>query len=173
MKWLNTVHLVGVVALSVGASANACEMNSENLQRVGETRLEVFFFDVYDAALFTDTGRYPEAQTIRLRLDYLRDFKARSLIERTEEEWLKLDIQVGENHQRWLEQLYDTWPDITKGDCLVAQWDKASGLQFYTKEGAVGELFPDEFAADFLAIWLSENASYRRNRDELVGENNG
>jgi len=158
-------------SLSV-ASANQCEASHESLDKVGETRLKVFLFNVYDASLFTDTGAYEDFETLALRIDYLRDISAKALIERTEKEWGKLEIEVTERHREWLEELEQTWPDIKKGDCLVAYWQKNEGLQFINRDGRLGESFPDEFAEDFVSIWLAEESSYRENRNELVGERN-
>lgn len=166
-----TTGLMLALALAVSpADATQCspEVTSE-LKKVGSTRLRVMLFRVYDAELMTDTGAYPDASQVALRLDYLRSIKANTLVGTTKDEWGELGYSIGENERQWLSQLRDIWPDVDSGDCLVAFHQENEGVTFYSADGELGHVESSEFANKFFAIWLDENSSYRRNRDELLG----
>lgn len=172
-------RMVSVVALSaasvlVAPAMAACQASVvEPLQKVGETRLRVYFFKVYDATLYTDSGSYPDAQEVALNLDYLRDISAEQLVDTTRDEWQSLGYEVGEREEDWLTQLQDMWPDVQEGDCLLAHKTDdgdQTALSFYNADGQLGAIEGGDFAERFLAIWLSENSSFKRNRDQLVGQ---
>lgn len=161
---------VGAVLLWSG-TANACLVEPiEALEKVGETRLSVWFWDVYDAALYTDSGNYNTYQQRALQLNYLRSISADDLVDTTAEEWEKLNIKLSSEHQQWLAQLRDIWPDVTKGDCLMLVENAAGESVFYNAEGELGSVASAQFTDDFLAIWLSPNSRFREERDALVGE---
>lgn len=141
---------------------------TNDLSKVGETRLRVYFFRVYDATLFTASGAYPDEQETALQLNYLRDIRAQQLIDTTRDEWNKLGYSVDAVAEAWLAQLGQIWPDVSQGDCLIARHVDQQ-IRFYNDQGLLGAIDDQNFAERFLAIWLSEQSSFRRNRDELVG----
>lgn len=171
-KLIAAVGLLLVLAAppAVAEDAQCAEQVSGDLSTVGETRLSVMFFKVYDATLMTDTGNYPDADTIALQLSYLRDIDAEKLVETTKEQWQELGYEIGENEQEWLDQLEEMWPDVKEGDCLLAYHEADQGIQFYSADRELGQIKSDDFAEKFLAIWLDEDSSYRENRNELTGE---
>ena len=54
---------------------------------VGEARLKVFIWKVYDSALFTPSGRWQGGAPYQLSLHYLRDIPSATLVEETEKAW--------------------------------------------------------------------------------------
>lgn len=163
--------LATALALTLSpAYATQCtpEVTSE-LNKVGSTRLRVMLFRVYDAELMTDTGTYPEADKVALKLDYLRSIKADTLVDTTKDEWGELGYSIGDNERQWLSDLREMWPDVDSGDCLVAYHETDAGVTFFSADGELGKIENSEFATKFFAIWLDEKSSYRRNRDELLG----
>lgn len=75
-KRLSMMSAIAVLSLSAQAlsadqvyAADQCQaIITEPLEKVGETRLRVYFFRVYDAILYTDSGIYPDAQSVALEL---------------------------------------------------------------------------------------------------------
>ncbi|MAB22293.1 MULTISPECIES: chalcone isomerase family protein [Idiomarina] len=163
--------LFGLLALfSVNLFAAECSQSVPgNFSKVGETRLSVYFWDVYDATLFSPSGNYEKNERQALLLEYLRDIKAKDLIETTEEEWQKLELDR-EKHKDWLAQLDSIWPNIKEGDCLLLVEDEEGSAEFYQGEKLLGTIKDKEFTEQFLAIWLSENSRFRSERNELIGE---
>jgi len=158
-----------VSALSTPAFAASCEASVPgDFSKVGETRLSVLFWDVYDATLYSPSGEYEKNERQALKLNYLRDIDADDLIETTEEEWQKLELDSSE-HDEWLTKLKDIWPDIKEGDCLLLLETKDGYAEFYQGEELLGTVESQEFTDQFLAIWLSPESRFKEERNELVG----
>ncbi|RUO36590.1 chalcone isomerase family protein [Aliidiomarina sanyensis] len=180
LKRISPFLVAGLLAfnVSVAHGSNASDACAESLtngsgdtslQEVGSTRLRVLLFRVYDAALYSPSGRYDDPEERLLRLNYLRNFSASQLVEQTRDEWERLGFDLDDQANAWLETLAQMWPDVERGQCLVAHARDEYGTSFYGSEGYLGTIESDTFSDQFLAIWLSENARYRSSRDELVG----
>lgn len=166
-RWVTGLALCCIVAPTM---ALACEPESaQNLQPVGKTRLSVWFWDVYDAQLLTDTGNYDEFNRRALRLTYLREIEAKDLVDTTKEEWQRMDIKITEEHEQWLTKLQDMWPDVSNGDCLMLVETEQGYSTFYNAEGRLGAIKSAQFTDDFLAIWLSPQSRFKEERNELIG----
>lgn len=146
---------------------------SEDMQwkTVGQARLQVLFWPVYQAKLATTNGKYTGNQLpARLELQYLRDFKAQALLDSTEDEWQHLGIN-NPNSKTWINQLQRIWPDISQNDRLAIVVDSDSYSYFYWNDKFIGSVDDPEFSQAFLDIWLSKNSSQPKNRELLVGNN--
>jgi hypothetical protein len=162
--------LCGALALlTVNALAADCgRALPDTFKKVGDTRLTVYFWDVYDATLFSPSGSYGQSQRYALLLSYLRDIDADDLIDTTKEEWDDLDLDASQ-HDRWLAQLKDIWPDIEEGNCLLLLETEAGFAEFYQGERLLGTIKDEAFTQQFLAIWLSKNSRFQDERNELIG----
>lgn len=155
--------------LSMNALAADCgSAVPDTFKKVGDTRLTVYFWDVYDATLFSPSGSYGAPQRYALLLSYLRDISADDLIETTKEEWDDLNLDASQ-HDSWLAQLKDIWPDIEEGDCLLLLETDEGFAEFYQGESLLGTIKDKKFTQQFLAIWLSENSRFQEERNELIG----
>lgn len=161
--------MIMVFATSSYASQCAAVEPFKELKPVGKTRLLVWFWDVYDAELRTETGAYENAQRRALQLNYLRDIKAKDLVDTTEEEWQRLNIRVSDEHKQWLQRLETMWPNVRKGDCITLVETIDGHAQFFGPEGELGVVESAQFTDDFLAIWLDEKSRFKSERDELIG----
>lgn len=168
-SWILAASIIGFSSISSAAQASCTNDQFDNLKVVGETRLSVLFWDVYDAQLRTDTGNYDAYDQRALRLTYLRTIKAKELVESTQEEWERLGIDISADHEQWLQELNDMWPDVEKGTCLMMLEDSDGYAQFFSTEGELGTIQSATFTDDFLAIWLDENSRFKDERNELIG----
>lgn len=169
----NGLMISSAIALGVfstSATASQCVVDEfENLQKVGETRLSVWFWDVYDAELRTDTGALDSAEQRALQLSYLRDIKAKDLVDTTADEWERLGITISDEHQLWLSELREMWPNVKEGDCITLLETEQGHAKFFGPSGELGEISSAQFTDDFLAIWLDENSRFKDARNELIG----
>lgn len=164
MKMLRN-GLLSLVLLSGWTLANT----SPSLQLVGEARLSVLFWDVYDSRLYTEDGRYAEGQRpLRLEIRYLMDIKAGDLVEQTAKEWDHLELDHPER-DNWLTRLEELWPDVGKGDTITLELDASNRSQFYLNDKLLGDMDDPEFGEHFVAIWLSPDTSRPRVREALLG----
>ena len=140
-----------------------------DLKKVGEAKLKVLFWDVYNSSLYNQSGVYqaenfPQA----LKISYLRDIDAEDLIEKTQDEWEKLGIQE-KAFSQWLPLLTDILPDIKKGDTLLLNVDKNLQSEFFFNGKRIGKITDQTFGKSFLRIWLDKNCSYPKVRNKLIG----
>lgn len=170
MSKLNLIVMVVLGGLASNSALANCNPNlAASLETVGTTRLSVWFWDVYDAELLTDSGNYQDYQKRALRLNYLREIKAADLVETTKEEWQNLEIEVTSAHEDWLAKLNRIWPDVQEGDCLMLVETEQGHSKFFNAEGELGTIESSQFTDDFLAIWLSPESRFKEERNELIG----
>jgi len=143
----------------------------DELKKVGEAKLKVLFWDVYNSSLYSRTGQY-QADTfpLALKIHYLRDIDAKDLIERTQDEWEKLGIEKAK-FSSWVTLLRDIFPDIKKGDTLLLNVNENQHSEFYFNGQTIGKITDQTFGKSFLSIWLDEKSSYPKVRNKLIGLN--
>ena len=135
---------------------------------VGEARLKVLIWEVYDSALFTPSGRWQGDAPYRLSLHYLRNIPAAKLVEETEKAWR----EQGRNHSRvneWLGLLGDLWPDITEGDNLVFGLNELGDSAFWFNGSPLGSIKDRDFGPLFGGIWLDPDTPRPELRAQLIG----
>ncbi len=141
-----------------------------NLEPVGTATLRVIFWALYDSTLFTPNGNYQGVEPgLTLQIDYRRKISRKDLINRTRDEWEKMDLYQQDSEQ-WINLLAEIWPDVQKGDQLAVQVTDSLGSNFYLNGEPAGTIQDSQFTHDFLAIFLSEKSSYPRLRNRLVGQ---
>jgi hypothetical protein len=150
-------------------STSAFASPVERLEAVGSATLRVLLWTIYDSRLYSPDGNYEGIEPdLALEITYRRDIKAQDLLERTRKEWRELGLYEA-GHEQWLKQLAGLWPDVKEDDSLVLRVDENLASQFFFNGQAIGAIASAEFTRNFLAIWLSENSSYPKLRNRLVG----
>lgn len=141
----------------------------ESLVAMGNAKLSVFVWDVYQSQLFTESGIFDESfdQTIALEIEYLRDIDAEDLVDATKKEWLHLGYQQ-DDYQAWLTAISDLWPNITEGDKLTCVLTGSKTTDFYFNDQHLGTISDPTFGKGFLSIWLDENTSRPELRAQLI-----
>jgi len=158
------------LALLMVLASIVATATEESWQLVGEARLKVLFWPVYDSRLYSLDGGFQQGQRpLRLEIRYLREVAAADLVENTQKEWRRLG-GVPPQSEQWLQQLAQMWPDVVAGDVLELQVD-ASGLSIFRVNGQwLGAVEDSEFGKHFLNIWLSPETSRPDLRLALIGE---
>ena len=136
--------------------------------QVGEARLKVLFWQVYDSALYTPSGQWDESPPYQLSLSYLRDIPVHQLVEETEKAWR----QQGVSHDQealWLQTLGTLWPDVSAGDTLVLGVGIAGDNGFWFNGEFIGGIDHPDFGRLFAGIWLSEDSPRPALRAQLIG----
>ena len=158
--------LMALFALLVACSTAHA---GDSLQLVGEARLKVLFWSVYNSRLYAPDGLYSaDKRPLRLEIEYLRNIDADDLVDRTALEWR----QQGKTHQRqpqWLQALSQLWPDVGENDVLALELDETDRSTFYINGALLGRIEDAEFGRHFLDIWLSPETSQPELRSALIG----
>lgn len=167
--WLQAMALVAVAI----APQHALPATSE-LEKVGEARLKVMFWSVYNSRLYAEDGIYRQGKRpLKLEIQYLRDISAEDLVKRTGEEWEKMGV-THERQDVWMDKLLALWPDVNKNDVLTLELDADNHATFYRNDERLGSIEDGDFGRNFIDIWLSPNTSRPDIRMALIGkEENG
>lgn len=143
--------------------------SDDTLQLVGEARLRVLFWSVYDSRLYTPSGGYAQGlRPLRLEIEYLLDVKAKALVDRTRQEWQAMRREHP-RQEDWLSRLERLWPDIESGDVLTLEIDKDDVATFRHNGSVIGRIDDPDFGQQFADIWLSEDSTRPELRQALLG----
>ncbi|MEK9996061.1 MAG: chalcone isomerase family protein [Halieaceae bacterium] len=154
---------------SMPSSRESLSLSTASWPLVGEARLKVLLWKVYDSALYTPSGRWLGAGPYQLSLTYLRDIPVEQLIKETRKAWDEQN-RVHPEQENWLQALAEMWPDISAGDNLVFGVGADDQNQFWFNGQSIGGIDHPDFAAFFGGIWLSEDSPRPALRARLIGE---
>lgn len=158
------------------ATPPAVAQSLSNAKALGQARLVVFGFNIYDAKLWAADGfsvaNYP-AEPFALELRYLRSFSGAMIAERSLKEMRRIGAVSDEKAAQWLDNMKKTFPDVKKGDQLIGI-HKPDGTASFTLNGKpIGEVRDEEFTRLFFGIWLSPKTSEPKMRSLLIGAATG
>lgn len=146
-------------------------ITKQNFQLLGSAKFSVLFWDIYQSTLLTTDGQAPfsnACQHALFEIRYLRDISKKELLDNTIEQWRHLSLKE-QDYQTFVPMLENIWPDIQAGDQL-SMLSQANKTIFYLNRQSIGEIDSATFAQLFLAIWLDENTSEPKLRQQLLGE---
>lgn len=147
----------------------ALQAADAELEKVGEARLKVLLWSVYDSRLYAPGGQYERGtRPLKLEIEYLRDISAEDLVKRTGKEWNDLGV-THESQDEWMQQLLSLWPDVSKNDVLTLELDADSHATFYNNGKRLGTIDDPAFGQNFIDIWLSPQTSRPALRLALIG----
>ncbi len=155
--------------LSLATAGQISAMDGMDL--VGEARMEVLFWKVYDARLYAPGGSWSERTPFALSLTYLRDLQGDKIAERSIQEMRKQGFSDELTLARWYGELALIIPDVGDQNEIVGLADENAHTRFYLDGELIGEIKEPDFTRAFFAIWLGEKTSEPEFRDQLLGEN--
>lgn len=138
---------------------------------IGQARLTVWGFDIYDARLWASapfSAASFAASALALELNYLRNFQAVDIAERSLKEMRRSQPVSDAQAARWTAELLRVIPDVRKGDRITAVHRPGLGMAFWVNGRASGEVLDADFAQRFFGIWLSPDTSDPRMREALL-----
>ena len=143
-----------------------------NAKLIGQTRLSVWGFKIYDARLWSPPGLNPRnfaSQPLALELAYLRDFTAADIVERSLKEMRRSASLSAAQAQQWTAEMLRVFPDVKAGDRVLFLHRPGISASFWLNGRPVGEIADPEFARLFFGIWLSPQTSEPAMRLALLG----
>lgn len=162
-----------LLSITLPASAQASNVSStlSNFEQVGEARLKVMFWNVFDAALYSQSGSYNENEAFALTLTYLRPLKGEKIVDATMEEIRRLatstisDAQL----QDWNTRLNKIIPDVSKGMSITGVRTPEGFTELYVGDDKKGSFDDVAFTDAFFSIWLGEDTKEPVLRAKLIG----
>lgn len=167
------MKFIAAIALSTLYSIQTYAKEPHNLieqaEKVGEARLSVLFWDIYDATLVAPNGEYNQQGPFALSLTYLRDFDGDDIASRSIDEMRKLGMQDEMKLASWFQKMQQIFPDVKEGQTITGMIDKNQVSHFYIDDQLLGQVDDKEFSQWFFNIWLAENTSEPKMRRQLLG----
>jgi len=147
----------------------ASELPWQGFQQIGNARLSVLFWRVYDARLYSPTPEFsfPGTRPFALELEYRRNFSRQNLVDETRRQW---QAQGLDYREAWLEQLAVLLPDVIEQDRITLFVDAAGRSVFFLNDEELGVIGDQEFSMAFARIWLAEQTAHPDFRKALLGE---
>jgi hypothetical protein len=142
------------------------------LRKVGDGELKWLGLPIYDASLWTSTGRYAGfdgGDTVALSLWYQRAFTRDELLGITATAWRKLGQPDAAQRERWLAELRRAWSDVAPGQNVTTVVAPGGPTRFYDQRGRFAQVDDPAFGPAFLAIWLDPRSVVRDLRRQLLG----
>lgn len=136
---------------------------------VGQARLTMFFFDIYDASLIAPQGKFTNEKPFALELTYLRDFDGKDIASRSIDEMRKLGMKDEMKLAKWYQAMEDIFPNVKEHETITGIVDEQQVSHFYIDDRPLGVVHDKEFSQWFFSIWLSENTAEPKMRRQLLG----
>jgi Chalcone isomerase-like len=134
--------------------------------------LRVFGFQVYKAFLWTPDGNpFDRTKPYALDIEYLRNFTAKALAERSIDEMRGQGVGGDDVYPKWLAEMQRVFADVKPGDRLTGVVTTRRSAKFFYNGMLRGEVSDPAFADAFFGIWLNEKTSQPAFREKLLGMN--
>ncbi|MFK7859435.1 MAG: chalcone isomerase family protein [Granulosicoccus sp.] len=165
-----TLMLLCIAWLPAQAASSPLQTHFDDAQLVGEARLKVMFWDVFDARLYADSGLYRSSEPFALSLSYLRSLDGRKIVSKSMEEIRRqAPGSSPEQLARWEKKLLSIIPDVSKGTSITGVRTEEGSTVFYFGNNEIGRVDDLEFTNAFFNIWLGSNTSDPTFRYKLLG----
>lgn len=162
--------LLALPAAAAELPAAACSL-LQTCRLIGEGQLRWWGFHVYDAALWSPTGRWQERSPYALDIRYARRVTGTQLAETSIDELRRLGIGDEAALARWGAAMKRLFPDVAPGSRLIGVHVPQRGALFYSATTYLGAIEEPEFARGFFAIWLDPRTQTPDLRTALLGRN--
>jgi hypothetical protein len=136
---------------------------------IGQGRLSVFMFDVYDATLYTSDGKWQEGQPLALELKYLREIEGYKIADRSAEEMRNQGLEDEVEIAAWHAQMRKIFPNVQEGVTLTGVLTSENHTVFIKNGQEIGRIKDPNFGRAFFNIWLNEKTSAPKLRKKLLG----
>jgi hypothetical protein len=169
---LAVLALLGPAGLLASSLPSPVVERGYELRKVGGGELRWLGMSIYDASLWTSSGRYrgfEPGETIALSLWYQRSFSRDELVRITDVAWRRLGSTDGAQRERWLAELRRSWDDVAPGRNVTTVVIPNGPTRFYDQKGRFAEVADPAFGPAFLSIWLDPRSVVGDLRIRLLG----
>ena len=167
---VRTVCILTLLGITPAYASGFIQQHVNNARIVGQGRLSVMIWDVYDATLFAPEGQWTKESPFALRLSYLRTITGRDIVDHT----IELIRDQGINNEillaDWHSQLMAIIPTVHEGTSLTGISTKDGRTIFFENDREIGRITDTEFGKYFFNIWLGKNTTHSGLRSKLLPE---
>ena len=168
-QWLQGILLIALMTATVTVHAKSlAKLGYPDLMLVGQSRLSILFWDIYDIGLYAPGGSYESVKPFALSLSYLRDVSGSDITKWSLEEMQKQGADNESNLAAWKTELNRIFRDVVKGDELIGISHSYDEAQFFLNGVSIGTMTDQGLIRRFFEIWLSETTSRPEIREALI-----
>ena len=145
-------------------------IDSSNL--VGSAVYTVGFRSFYEISLYRESSlnvREGRRTPYALEISYMRDHAGDDVADRVISQMRVSGYTSEIRLAQWHMQLVKMLPDFSEGSKFVVVLNQARETHFYSDGLHIGQIKDPAFGWRFIGIWLGENTSESRIRDDLTG----
>ncbi|MBU25391.1 MAG: hypothetical protein CMD99_05115 [Gammaproteobacteria bacterium] len=161
-----------IAAVTLALSAHGSSLESawkSDLLLLGESRLRVLFWEIYDASFYATNGVYDPEKPFALSLTYLREFSGSDIAQRSVDEIRSQGFSDESVLASWMVQLDAIFPDVVGGDQITGISQPSEGTRFFLNGTLIGTITDQNLSRRFFDIWLSKKTSEPGMRESLLG----
>lgn len=173
--------MLGFVFFSLVLTAHSkLTVSLDHFRVLGEANFKFFLFNVYDARLLVDGRVYNNDSDVRsswkskrsiaLEITYNRDASGEKIVETTINEIDRQAIADQLTLNQWEKMIEPIFPDIKKGDKIIARYDSEGKTEFSWNDRYIGQVSDARFSEAFFDIWLSSDSSDLDFTNQLFGQ---
>lgn len=146
------------------------QIKTQESKQVGKVEFRKWFFHIYDAKLYTNTGKFDWDKPFLLKIHYFIGFKSKIIVNRTISEIAKQHPKEVKTHKKQYRQIISTViPDIPKNSNLYGYMDKAGYTYIFSDKKLIGKIKDKELSKYFFEIWLSDKTAHHQLSKKLRG----
>ena len=166
---LQAILLITLMTAPVMVHAQSlAKLGYPDLMLVGQSRLSILFWDIYDIGLYAPGGSYESVKPFALSLSYLRDVSGADITKWSLEEMQKQGADDESDLAAWKTELNRIFRDVVKGDELIGISHSYEEAQFFLNGVSIGTMSDQRLILRFFDIWLSETTSRPEIRESLM-----
>ena len=165
--------ILSVSALSQSTARSSLASSAlDNGSLVGSAVYGVGFRNFYEISLYREDipeGRDSRRTPYALEISYLRDHTDDTVVDRIISQ-IRVSGYTSEIRlAQWHTQLVNMLPDLPSGSELAVIFNQTRETHFYLDGFHIGQIKDPAFGWRFMEIWLGEDTSESRIRDDLIG----
>ncbi len=169
--WIVACLILGLVPVTPAkADLQTARMTLPDAELVGQGRLKVLLWNVFDASLYAPAGKFAEDKPFALSLSYLRDLSGASIVDKSIEEIKRQGMTDEATLQRWNDAMSAIFPDVDDQTTITGVADEQGHTQFFRNGEPIGRVEDPAFSRYFFNIWLGEETSQPDLRTQLLGD---
>lgn len=167
---VRTGAALAIMGITPASASDYIQNYVPKAEEVGTGRLNLWFWDIYDATLFAPSGQYDPEKAYALQISYLRDISGEKIADHSVDEMRNQGFEDRAKLDTWYEEMVNIFPDVDKGITLTAVFTPDGKTIFYRNGEDIGTIDDAEFSQQFANIWLSEKTRSPDLRRKLLGQ---
>ena len=159
-----------LITSTAAASLDTARAQIPDASLVGEGRLKVLLWKVFDAQLYAPQGVWSMQAPFALSLNYLRRLDGDKIAERSIDEIRDQGFNNEAKLDAWFRQLVAIFPDVDQTSTITGVYNPKKATLFFLNGELIGRIDDPTFGERFFNIWLGEKSSHPKLRNKLIGK---